>query len=84
MSIRIVEESREQVRDKLDRTHNLTVMHVALDTSKALAKLAQRTMQLHCTIQDGHIWFSDAADTVAVEIAQIRTNLTAYSPNNAA
>ena len=74
----------EQVRDKLDRTHNLTVMHVALDTSKALAKLAQRTMQLHCTIQDEHIWFSDAADTVAVDIVTIRANLTAHSTNHGA
>ena len=54
-------------------------MNVALDTSKALAKLAQRTMQLHCTIQDGHIWFSDNADTVPVEVATVRAVAPAFS-----
>ena len=69
----------DQVCAKLERTNNLTVMNVTLDTSKALAKLAQRTMQLHCTIQDGHIWFSDNADTVAVEIATVRAATPAFS-----
>jgi uncharacterized protein YaeQ len=34
---------------------NLRVISVPVATSQELAKLAQRTMQLQCTIQDGHI-----------------------------
>ena len=53
-------------------------MNVAQDTSRALVKLAQRTMQLHCTLQDGHIWFSDNAATVPVQIATVRAAVAAF------
>ncbi|MEO6024922.1 MAG: YaeQ family protein [Burkholderiales bacterium] len=68
----------DQVRGKLERTHNLSIMNVAQHTSRALAKLAQRTMQLHCTLQDGHLWFSDNAATVPVEIATVRAAVAAF------
>jgi len=29
--------------------------------------MAQRTMQLQCTIQDGQIWLTDGAETVQVD-----------------
>jgi len=38
------------------------------EASQALARLAQRTMQLQCTVQDGHLWFSNATETVAVTL----------------
>jgi uncharacterized protein YaeQ len=47
------------VRGKLDRADNLTVIDIALATTQALAKLAQRTMELQCTIDDGHAWLAD-------------------------
>ncbi len=48
-------------------------MNLPLNTSRALAKLAQRTMQLHCTIQDGQIWLADNKETVQVELAIVKT-----------
>lgn len=57
----------EQNRAKLERLGNLTVTSVAPETSTALAKLAQRGMQLHCTIQDGQIWLA-GEDTQQVEV----------------
>jgi uncharacterized protein YaeQ len=52
---------------------------VPVATSQALAKLAQRTMELQCTIQDGHVWLGDKDG--AVEVA--RTTLRSPPPANA-
>ena len=56
-------------RPGLERMRNLTVMSVPAATGQALAKLAQRTMRLQCTIQDGHVWLGgqDAVVEVAME-----------------
>jgi len=61
----------EQCRGKLKRANNLTVINIPLETSRALAKLAQRNMQLHCTIQDEQICLSDKQDTVQVELKKV-------------
>ena len=56
------------------RTRNLTVVGVPVVTSEALGRLARRTMQLQCTIQDGHVWLSDEAQTVEVALTAVRTS----------
>ena len=61
-----------QNRDKLERNDNLAVVNIPLDISRALAKLAQRNMQLQCTIQEGLIWFNQGAETVAIELSNIK------------
>lgn len=53
--------------DRLARCANLRVVEIPAEASQALAKLAQRGMQLQCTIQDGHAWVSDGAASVEVE-----------------
>lgn len=55
----------------LARLPNLTVRVLDPPTVDALGALAQRTMQLQCTIQDGDVWFSRADTTVAVTIATL-------------
>jgi uncharacterized protein YaeQ len=55
-----------QIGGTLERNRNLTVIQLPQDSTRAMAKLAQRNMQLNCTIQDGQIWFSDANETVQV------------------
>lgn len=57
-----------QAAAKLERLDNLRVIHVPPSTSQALAKLAQRNMQLQCTIQDQQVWLGDAEGTVQVEL----------------
>jgi uncharacterized protein YaeQ len=57
----------------LARTRNLSVIGVPVATSQALSKLARRTMQLQCTIQDGHVWLSDEAEVVEVILTTVRT-----------
>ena len=50
----------------LARARNLEVVRVPSDESRALAAMAQRSMDLQATIQDGLIWFSDPSTTVEV------------------
>lgn len=49
---------------KLSRAENLTVWQIDSSSSQALAKLAQRNMQLQVTVQDGVVWLSNASETV--------------------
>ncbi len=57
----------KQIGAKLGRHDNLIVMQLPAPGTQALAGLVQRSMKLHCTIQDGQAWLSDGAATVAVE-----------------
>lgn len=57
----------------LERLSNLTVMNVPVDGSRALATLAQRTMELHCTIQEGQILIGDGKNAVQFELTTFKT-----------
>ena len=59
--------------DKLERNDNLSVVNIPLEISRTLAKLAQRNMQLQCTIQEGMIWFNQGDETVAIELTKVKT-----------
>jgi uncharacterized protein YaeQ len=52
---------------QFERLSNLTVINLPTESTRAIAKLAQRTMQLQCTIQDGQVWLSDGNESVTVE-----------------
>ena len=58
----------EQNRSALAKLDNLRVVNVSNETSQALEKLARRTMQLQCTIQDGEVWITDGESTVQVQM----------------
>jgi len=58
----------QKQRDALQRQNNLTVIDVPTATVQALARLAQRGMQLQCTIQDGQIWLADDNASVQVDL----------------
>jgi uncharacterized protein YaeQ len=60
------------VRDKLERQDRLAVSEVPIEASRALAQLAGRTMRLQVTIQEGHIFVSDGATSVPVELRAIK------------
>ena len=51
----------------LARQKNLTVIQLAQESTRAIAALAQRNMQLQCTIQDGQLWLGDSNGSVQVE-----------------
>ena len=56
--------------NKVSRASNLEVWQVQPEQSQALAALAQRSMQLQLSVQDGAAWVS--ASQGAVEITPIR------------
>lgn len=49
------------------RLDKLRVLALDSDQSKALAALAERGMEIQCTIQDSHVWLTDGPNTVAIE-----------------
>jgi uncharacterized protein YaeQ len=56
-----------------ERQKNLTIASLSAESTQALAKLAQRTMDLQCTIQDGQIWLSDGNTSIQVEHSILKT-----------
>lgn len=58
-------------RAKLAALKNLTVLGLPVESTQALAAMAQRTMELQCTIQDGQIWFSGGEQTIQIEPATL-------------
>lgn len=65
----------QQMKSKVDKLDNVSVINVDPESSLALEKIARRTMQLQCTLQDGELWITDGESTVQV----IRTVLKASS-----
>jgi uncharacterized protein YaeQ len=59
--------------DRLDRARNLAVWRVPGEASEAVARLAERAMQLQCMVQEGQVWFSGAAQTVQLEVTALRS-----------
>ncbi|MEJ2574730.1 MAG: YaeQ family protein [Gammaproteobacteria bacterium] len=56
----------QQNHNKLERLTNLTVINLPFTETQALARLAQRTMRLQCTIQDVQLWVADDRDRIEV------------------
>lgn len=56
----------EALVNKVSRASNLTVWHIPTEQSQALAGLAQRSMQLQVTVQDGTVWVSDGQGSVEI------------------
>jgi len=62
-----------QNQAQLERQKNLTIINLPMESTQALTKLAQRTMNLQCTIQDGQVWLSDGDASVQVERVALKT-----------
>ncbi len=62
-----------QNRAQFERQKNLTIVNLPVESTRALARLAQRTMDLQCTIQDGQVWFSDGDASVSAERVVLKT-----------
>lgn len=54
------------IANKLTRASKLTVWQVPSDQSQALAAMAQRSMQLQITVQDGTVWVNDGQESVEI------------------
>jgi len=60
---------------QFERLKNLTVINLPQESTRAIAKLAQRNMQLQCTIQDGQVWLGDGNESVQVERVVLKTGV---------
>lgn len=49
----------QQNRDKFARFGKLTVLRIGSDEGEALAALAERSMKLSCTVQEGRVYLED-------------------------
>ncbi|WP_237063818.1 YaeQ family protein [Microbulbifer zhoushanensis] len=56
----------------LARFSNLRVYQLDPDQTEALASLAQRTMELNVTIQDGHLWIASGEESLEVIPEQLQ------------
>ena len=54
------------IATRITRASNLDVWQVPADQSQALAELAERSMQLQVTVQDGSVWIGDGQRSVDV------------------
>ena len=60
--------------ERISRARNLSVWQVPADQSKALAALANRTMKLDVTVQEGTIWVGDGQRSVEVSLLRLYGN----------
>lgn len=58
------------IATKITRARNLTVWQIPAEQSQALAGLAERSMRLQVSVQDGAIWVSNG--TRSVEVTPLR------------
>lgn len=58
--------------EALERQERLVVREVPLGASRALSRLASRSMRLQFTIQDGHVYVTDRESTVAVDLRVLK------------
>jgi len=61
-----------QIANRLERFRHLSVLKLPEGTGDQLASLAQRNMDLQCTIQDGEIWLSSETSVVQLTLEQLR------------
>jgi len=62
----------QPLAEKLERAKNLAVWRIPVSAVQALEKLAARSMQLQCTVQEGQVYFSAAAETVQFQLTPLK------------
>jgi uncharacterized protein YaeQ len=55
------------IQTKLTRPKNLSVWRIPSATSQELAKMAERSMNLQATIQEGQLMLSNSAHNLTIE-----------------
>jgi len=58
----------DKIKNQLTRFKNLGVIAIADDSIEALTQMAERSMRLQCTIQDGQVWLGNADGMTEVKM----------------
>ena len=61
-----------QIGSRIERARNLSVIQVPVAASQALAALAERSMRLQCTLQDGQVWVTGNDETVQIDCTALK------------
>ena len=56
----------KEIQNRITRARNLTIWQIPAEQSRALSGLAQRSMQLQLTVQEGAVWVGEGERTVEV------------------
>jgi uncharacterized protein YaeQ len=56
----------------LARLDNLEVFDLPTEATRALAKRVGRSMELSCTIQDGHVYFEQGGETLEITPVRVK------------
>lgn len=62
----------KQNQHLLARCRNLSVIEIPVEASRAIVDLAQRSMRVQCTVQDGAIWLADDNNSVEIQPIVLR------------
>lgn len=60
------------IEGKVVRLANLEVWRIDPAESQALAQLAERSMQLQITVQEGHIWVGNGRESVEIQPQRLK------------
>lgn len=74
---RIAEMWFAQNSSQFERLKNLTVINLPIESTRAMAQMAERTMQLHCTVQDSQVWLSNGDNSVMIELVKLKATAPA-------
>ena len=66
--------------EKITRARNLSIWQVPSSQSQSLAALANRSMKLDVTIQDGTIWVGDGQHSVEISLVRLHGSSEASAP----
>jgi uncharacterized protein YaeQ len=58
-------------KSALSRLRNLRVLSLLDEQADALTALADRSMSLQCTVQDGQVWFTNGPTTALIELREL-------------
>lgn len=60
------------IADIVGRAKNLAVWRIPASAMPSLGRLAGRSMDLQCTVQEGQLYFSNATETVQMELERLK------------
>lgn len=69
---RSLETWQQQIKASIDRFSKLKIFHIGDEDLKELAKLADKNMHLHCSIQDDEIFIGNDSHNLQLKINSIK------------
>lgn len=70
----------QPIAGRLSKHKNLNVIALPQEATSSLAKMAERTMTLQCTVQDGQVWMSDEENNILIETELLCGDLNREKP----